>query len=83
MTSLGLDLGVNLLIFWNLLVTTAYLTLTNTEKNTVSWSVLQTWSNSLEGNLSIYNFLKFSHVILIYLVFDNSILYSTFLSKSF
>ena len=83
MTSLGLGLGVNLLIFWNLLVTTAYLTLTNTEKNTVSWSVLQTWSNSLEGNLSIYNFLKFSHVILIYLVFDNSILYSTFLSKSF
>ena len=56
-TSLGLGLGVNLLIFWNLLVTTAYLTLTNTEWNTVSWSILQTWSNSLEGNLSIYNFL--------------------------
>ena len=37
---------VNLLIIWNLLVTTAYLTLTSTEKNTVSWSVLQTWSNS-------------------------------------
>lgn len=31
---------VNLLIIWNLLVTTAYLTLTNTEKNAVSWSVL-------------------------------------------
>ena len=57
-TSLGLGLGVNLLILWNLLVTTAYLTLTNTEWNTVSWSVLQTWSNSLEGNLSIYNFLS-------------------------
>ena len=33
---------VNLLMFWKLLFTTAYLTVTNTEKNTVSWSVLQT-----------------------------------------